>query len=60
VPSKSAPRLLLSKSNVRTPKNSLRTKFVNKGKKKRKGREGERYSGPVNSAKPQRLSVRRR
>jgi hypothetical protein len=25
----------------------LRTKFVNKGKKKRKGREGERYSGPL-------------
>ncbi len=52
MPSKSAPRLLLSKSNVRTPKNSLRTKFVNKGKKKRKGREGERYSGPVIERSP--------
>jgi hypothetical protein len=29
------------------PRNSSSKKFVKEGKKKRKGREGERYSGPL-------------
>src|SRR5918992_44565 len=47
-----------SRSPARTSENSiLRTKFVNKGKKKRKGREGERYSGPVIVRSPSGLAL---